>query len=69
MKTITSRQMGAVDTNCAHFGLMPLQLMENAGCAVASEVMHLPTRDRVLIVAGRGNNGGDGFVAARHPVG
>lgn len=68
MKTITSRQMDAVDINCAHFGLIPLQLMENAGCAVASEVMHLPTRNRVLIVAGRGNNGGDGFVAARHLV-
>jgi len=69
MKTITSRQMDALDINCAHFGLIPLQLMENAGCAVASEVMHLPSRERVLIVAGRGNNGGDGFVAARHLVG
>lgn len=69
MKTITSRQMDALDTNCEHLGLTRLQLMENAGSSVAAEVMNLPTRERVLIVAGRGNNGGDGFVAARHLAG
>jgi hydroxyethylthiazole kinase-like uncharacterized protein yjeF len=69
MKTITSRQMDALDTNCEFFGLSRLQLMENAGSAISAEVMNLPTRERVLIVAGKGNNGGDGFVAARHLVG
>jgi len=69
MKTITSRQMDALDTNCEFLGLSRLQLMENAGSAVSAEVMSLPTRERVLIVAGKGNNGGDGFVAARHLVG
>ena len=69
MKTITSRQMDALDTNCEYLGLSRLQLMENAGSAVAAEVMNLPTRERVLLVAGRGNNGGDAFVAARHLTG
>ena len=69
MKTITSRQMDALDINCEFLGLSRLQLMENAGSAVSAEVMMLPTRERVLIVAGKGNNGGDGFVAARHLVG
>lgn len=69
MKTITSRQMDALDTNCEYLGLSRLQLMENAGSAVAAEVMNLPIRDRVLFVAGRGNNGGDAFVAARHLTG
>ncbi len=69
MKTITSRQMDALDTNCEFLGLSRLQLMENAGSAVSAEVMSLPTRERILIVAGKGNNGGDGFVAARHLVG
>ncbi len=69
MRTITSRQMDALDTNCEQLGLIPLQLMENAGSAVSAEVMNLPTRERVLVVAGRGNNGGDGFVAARHLIG
>ncbi|MCG7849809.1 MAG: NAD(P)H-hydrate dehydratase [ANME-2 cluster archaeon] len=69
MKTITSRRMDALDTNCEYLGLSRLQLMENAGSAVAAEVMNLPTRERVLLVAGRGNNGGDAFVAARHLTG
>ncbi|MBE0524531.1 MAG: NAD(P)H-hydrate dehydratase [Methanosarcinales archaeon] len=69
MKTITSRQMDALDANCEFLGLSRLQLMENAGSAVSAEVMNLPTRERVLVVAGKGNNGGDGFVAARHLVG
>jgi NAD(P)H-hydrate epimerase len=40
--------------------------MENAGAAVAREVLNTIQKGEVLIVAGRGNNGGDGFVAARH---
>ncbi|MDF1557904.1 MAG: NAD(P)H-hydrate dehydratase [ANME-2 cluster archaeon] len=69
MKTITSRRMDALDINCEFMGLSRLQLMENAGSAVAAEVMNLPTRERVLVVAGLGNNGGDGSVAARHLIG
>jgi hydroxyethylthiazole kinase-like uncharacterized protein yjeF len=69
MKTITARQMDALDTNCEFLGLTRLQLMENAGTAIAAEVMNLPIREKVLIVAGKGNNGGDGYVAARHLVG
>ena len=45
------------------------QLMELAGLSVASAIAeeHSPrTHRRVLIIAGPGNNGGDGLVAARH---
>ncbi|RLG38641.1 bifunctional ADP-dependent NAD(P)H-hydrate dehydratase/NAD(P)H-hydrate epimerase [Methanosarcinales archaeon] len=67
---ITSEEMAALDENCKAFGISPLQLMENAGAAVAREIFNAVERKRrnprVLIVAGRGNNGGDGFVAARH---
>ena len=52
MKTITSRRMDALDTNCEYLGLSKLQLMENAGSAVAAEVMNIPTMERVLIVPG-----------------
>ena len=45
------------------------QLMELAGLSVASAIAaeHSPrTHRRVLVIAGPGNNGGDGLVAARH---
>ena len=51
------------------FHLPILVLMENAGRAVAMEVLHLlgNTGERhALLLAGPGNNGGDGFAAARH---
>ncbi len=40
--------------------------MENAGAAVANAVKKRMAKGDVVIVAGRGNNGGDAFVAARH---
>ena len=51
------------------FGINGLVLMENAGSAAARFIIkHLkePAQAQVLIVAGTGNNGGDGFVVARH---
>ena len=66
MRAITSSQMKAIDANCKYLGLLPLQLMENAGSAIAREVTERFERVSVLFMAGRGNNGGDAFVAARH---
>ncbi|MEK7679096.1 MAG: NAD(P)H-hydrate dehydratase, partial [Deltaproteobacteria bacterium] len=51
------------------YGMSTLQLMENAGAGVARIVLGelTPHRGgRVSIIAGKGANGGDGFVAARH---
>lgn len=49
------------------FGLSVSLLMERAGQAVAEEAQRmLPEPGKVLIVCGKGNNGGDGFVASRH---
>lgn len=69
MKYISSSRMKAVDTNCAYLGMSPLQLMENAGAAIAQSVKEKLGSGKVLFVAGRGNNGGDAFVAARHLAG
>jgi len=49
------------------FGIPGVVLMENAGKAVVDEVAkQLPNDGVVAILCGRGNNGGDGFVVARH---
>ncbi len=66
METISSRDMQILDTNCEYFGLSRLQLMENAGKSLAHEIFRRFESGKVLIFAGPGNNGGDGFVAARH---
>ncbi len=63
-QTITSKEMGAVDLNCEYYGLSRLQLMENAGKAIAEEVLKLNPSE-VIVFAGTGNNGGDSFVASR----
>lgn len=66
MRYISYSKMKAIDKNCEHFGLLPIQLMENAGAGVAQSVKERLEGGCVLFVAGRGNNGGDAFVAARH---
>ncbi len=56
-----------IDINSAYWGVSVETLMEQAGCAVADLVIdRYPGDGRVAIVCGSGNNGGDGFVAARH---
>ncbi|WP_254764920.1 NAD(P)H-hydrate dehydratase [Natrinema marinum] len=63
---ITGERMAAVDENAAALGVPRKQLMESSGHAVAREVREVTdTGARVAVVAGRGNNGGDAFVAAR----
>lgn len=70
MKIVTAEQMREIDRKAIEErGLPGLTLMENAGRAVADAALRItegyPDRP-ILVVCGRGNNGGDGFVAARH---
>ncbi len=58
--------MAALDRNCEYLGVSRLQLMENAGASVANAVKKRFKQGRVVVISGLGNNGGDGFVAARH---
>jgi NAD(P)H-hydrate epimerase len=61
-----------IDENCVGLGISKLQLMENAGQAVATCVMNKFTtlspqhKRKIAVICGLGNNGGDGLVAARH---
>ena len=63
---ITADRMAAVDENAAALGVPRKQLMESSGNAVARAVRRVADPDdSVALVCGRGNNGGDAFVAAR----
>jgi hydroxyethylthiazole kinase-like uncharacterized protein yjeF len=62
---LTNAEMGRCDRLTIEAGTPGIVLMENAGRAVADAVARRPLGVLVAIVAGPGNNGGDGFVAAR----
>jgi NAD(P)H-hydrate epimerase len=69
-KVVTASEMQAIDRSAIEeFGIPGMVLMENAGLAAAS-LIHENVPDllekKVVIVCGKGNNGGDGFVIARH---
>jgi hydroxyethylthiazole kinase-like uncharacterized protein yjeF len=70
MQLVTANQMQAMDRNTIEtFGLPGRVLMENAGRG-ATEILFATFNDlnrkKIGVMAGRGNNGGDGFVIARY---
>src|SRR3981189_396953 len=72
MKVLTAAEMREVDRlTTDRFGIPSLQLMEAAGTRVADAcgkfVGSAATRPaKIAVLCGKGNNGGDGLVAARH---
>jgi NAD(P)H-hydrate epimerase len=69
LRFLTSKQAQGLDLKSKEkFGISTLVLMENAGCAIAAEATKVlkGSLKKICIFCGRGNNGGDGFVAARH---
>src|SRR5207245_3165494 len=65
---IAPAEMRVLDRNAQYFGVSILELMENAGKAVADVARSEfgAAGKNVLVLCGTGNNGGDGLVAARH---
>ena len=64
---IPSEEVRVLDLNASYLGVRTIALMERAGQAVAGYVLSISKPDwKVAVVCGKGNNGGDGFVAARH---
>ncbi|MCP8309862.1 MAG: NAD(P)H-hydrate epimerase, partial [archaeon] len=72
MSTITPEEMAIADENSEYLGVPRLLLMENAGRAIADvvkEKLKKIQKNKVMIIAGTGNNGGDGLACARHLAG
>jgi NAD(P)H-hydrate epimerase len=68
-KPISTLEMSIIDVNSEFLGVSRHLLMENAGRGIADVAwkIHQQTdRSEIIIFAGKGGNGGDGMVAARH---
>ncbi len=67
MRIVSTAEMRAIDrVTSEKYGVPMSTLMENAGTAVAKfAVREFPDANRVSVICGKGNNGGDGLVAAR----
>ena len=67
---VTAEQMQAIDRHAIDdFGIPGITLMENAGVGIIQELQRrFPdlSHKKIFIFCGKGNNGGDGFVIARH---
>jgi hydroxyethylthiazole kinase-like uncharacterized protein yjeF len=70
MKLVTISEMQAAERNAELSGVTTDTLMENAGLVIANYakrgIKQPGTNGRIAVLAGSGNNGGDGLVAARH---
>ena len=73
MKLVTSAEMKDIDSNAIDkYSIPGIVLMENAGLATVNKITQIfgneLTKKRIMIFCGKGNNGGDGMVAARHLI-
>lgn len=70
MRLLNSDEMKLVEQYTAKYGLSYQRMMENAGAACTRNIRNIIEKEKsnvrnVVVVCGKGNNGGDGFVIAR----
>ncbi len=65
MPVLTAAEMRSAEQRTIDSGASVEQLMERAGAAIAEAVWRIAGASEILILCGPGNNGGDGYVAAR----
>ena len=65
---ISGKEIKVLDRNAEFYGVLTINLMENAGRGIADFIINKlkPKSKEILFLCGTGNNGGDGFVAARY---
>lgn len=69
LPVLSAEEMRAADRRTIAGGVPGAVLMEHAGAAVAREIeARYSAAGRIVVLCGKGNNGGDGFVAARRLV-
>ena len=67
MYIYTGKQIKEIDSLAEQKGMSLFALMENAGSGLYRQIIEVITRnEKVVILAGKGNNGGDGIVLARY---
>ncbi len=67
LRPLSREEVRTIDARAIETGGIPgVVLMENAGSAAARWLVELGVRGPVAVCCGKGNNGGDGFVMARH---
>jgi len=63
---ITAQEVNVLDKNSEYFDIPVEKLMENAGYQISQIIQKEFINPKILFLCGTGNNGGDGFVAARY---